>query len=132
MKKSTIRQYCQDIFAYFNNIDNNHSDAEYVMGGSRLGRENVYLSCIEITGGKIKKLLDLEEELEEDEKDGGGYPSDRLCAVAFALGYVFREMLEVPYPKFQKEVDAIKEGIKELKTLPYFPREPKATATLTK
>lgn len=47
-------------------------------------------------------------------------------SVTFSLGYVFGQMFDIPCPKIQKNVEAIKVVMKEKNLLPYLPRERKA------
>lgn len=45
--------------------------------------------------------------------------------IAFALGYVIGQMIDITDPDIQKDIEAIKKAIKDKQLLPYLPREKK-------
>lgn len=49
-----------------------------------------------------------------------------MVSVAFSFGYLFGQMFDVPDPKIQKDLEAVKILMKEKKLLTYLPRERKA------
>jgi len=113
MKKKELRDHCWRVYEYFNNI---------ICGDSEM-HDEIFSLCSEITSGNLPKIIKFENENEKElEEKGGGYPLENLCAVAFAIGFCFSEMFEVPYPKFGKEIESIGKSLKEMKTLPYLPR----------
>jgi hypothetical protein len=121
MKKRVLRNHCWKVYNYFNSMAGEGSESIIGLRG-----DYMYYFCTEITAGNFPKILKFEDEHEEDlEEKEGGYPLENLCAVAFAVGFCLSEMFEVPHPKFGKEIEAIGRGLKEMKVLPYLPREKK-------
>lgn len=45
--------------------------------------------------------------------------------IPFAVGYVIGQILDIPSPEVQKEIDKIKNLLREKALLPYLPREKK-------
>lgn len=46
--------------------------------------------------------------------------------VALSIGYTIGQMIDIPYPQAQADIDAIKQVIREKGLLPYVPRERRA------
>lgn len=124
MNKKRLRDHCWRVYNYFNNIECRGSEVITRVRGCDRCNE-IYSFCTEITGGNFPKIEKFENEHEEELEEEGGYPLSNLCAVAFALGFAFSQMFEVPYPKFRKEIEIIGRGLREMNILPYLPRERK-------
>jgi hypothetical protein len=46
-----------------------------------------------------------------------------VCYSAFAIGYIFGQMFDLPYPDLLKDVEALKNKMKEKNCFAYLPRE---------
>jgi hypothetical protein len=52
-----------------------------------------------------------------------------LFNIGFALGYCIGQDFDVPYPEIQKDIQAIKQLLRQEKLLPYFSREREVTGS---
>ena len=51
---------------------------------------------------------------------------ESVCHPAFAIGYIFGQMFDLPRPDLLKDVEALKNKAKERRCFAYLPREKKA------
>ena len=119
MEKKEFKKMCMDIYDTFDSF-NDVDGGEPIYGKLMpLSHAFDYYEWLEAK----PHLKDLEGKMHDEVSD----VLYDVRSIFFALGYVIGQTFDLTYPDAQRDIDAIKQVIREKALLPYLPRKKKAT-----
>lgn len=115
MKEKKFKEICQNIYYFFDSLNQEDGNDKGVTYGKEFPLGNVF---------------DFFKWLEKNEENFKGEMFDEITnilmdtrSIFFAVGYTIGQSFDLIYPDAQKDIEAIKKVIREKQLLPYLPRE---------
>jgi hypothetical protein len=129
-KKEVVVRRCLKIVEAFDSLELQHSIVSKLSQPNRI--KHFTLGYVRDSLERIYKyLIDLNEKGILDDKHFSEYENltgeiEYLeVEIPLAFGYALGQMVDITYPKIQKEVKELQKILRDGKLLPYFPRERK-------